>query len=337
MNSEERDGQKRWVIRDREHHQRTGCLEGETDRANQKLSEYLAARYVPDTSKSRPAEVLIADVLAIYADERVMQTARPKETLQAIGRLNDFWGDRTVSEVRGNTCRSFAVRRKTDSGARRDLEIMRAAIGHYKKEYGLDSQPSFTLPPKSVPRQRYMTRQEVAALLRACRSNPKWRHLVRLILIGVYTGTRSGAILDLQWMPNTAGGWVDLERGVIYRRGEGERVAHNKRRTPVKMSPRLIVHMRHWKEADQGLRYVVHYHGKPCAKISKAWRNARSEAGLGKDIVPHVLRHTRATWMAHAGVPARQAAASLGLTEEEYERTYLHQNPEFQSEAAEAY
>ena len=60
-------------------------------------------------------------------------------------------------------------------------------------------------------------------------------------------------------------------------------------------------------------------------------------AQLTKDITPHVLRHTRGTWLAHAGVPAAEAAASLGMTQEEYERTYLHIDPAFQKNAANAF
>ena len=36
------------------------------------------------------------------------------------------------------------------------------------------------------------------------------RHLARFILIGLYTGTRHDAILKLQWLPSTSGGWFDL-------------------------------------------------------------------------------------------------------------------------------
>ena len=54
-------------------------------------------------------------------------------------------------------------------------------------------------------------------------------------------------------------------------------------------------------------------------------------------MTPHVLRHTRGTWLAQAGVPSGQAAASLGLTVDEYERTYLHNDPNFQQEAANAF
>ena len=333
-----KDRDKRvWVIKDGKRTKRTGCVEGNVEGAERELAKYLSTRHEPDTSKSRPSEIKIFDVLNIYAKERAIETARPKETAQAIARLDDFWSDRTVSEIRGNTCRSFALKRGTASGARRDLETLRAACRHYKREYGMDSEPAFTMPPKSLPREGYMTRDDAARLLRACRAHPRRQHLVRLILIGLYTGTRPGAILKLQWMPNTQGGWADLERGVLYRRGKGERVAHNKRRPPCKMARKLIFYMRHWRQADQDLLHIVHYHGEPVTKINKAWRGAVRDAGLPASIVPHLLRHTRGTWLAQVGVTAGKAAESLGMTEDEYERTYRHHDPAFQSEAAEAY
>src|SRR5690606_27519845 len=91
----------------------------------------------------------------------------------------------------------------------------------------------------------------------------KRSHLARLILIGIYTGTRPGAIQSLQWLRNTSGGYVDLDREVIFRRADGERVAHNKRKPPVKIAPSLAAHLRRWKRLDgwedgkTGLRHVV--------------------------------------------------------------------------------
>ena len=150
-------------------------------------------------------------------------------------------------------------------------------------------------------------------------------------------------MLSLQWLRSTTGGYADLDAGVIFRRADGERVAHNKRKTPVKMARRLAAHMARWKRLDgwtgdqAGLRYVVHYQGARIVKPNKAFRSAIRAAGLDATVTPHVLRHTRGTWLAQAGVPAGEAAASLGLTVEEYERTYLHNDPEFQKNAANAY
>ncbi|MBZ9789498.1 hypothetical protein K9B32_05045 [Rhizobium sp. 3T7] len=77
------------------------------------------------------------------------------------------------------------------------------------------------------------------------------------------------------------------------RRAEGERVAHNKRRTPVKIPPRLIRFLRYWHAKDTAtdsegqkvtLRYVVTYAGEKIVKPHKAFRTIRAEAGFGDDV-----------------------------------------------------
>ena len=56
---------------------------------------------------------------------------------------------------------------------------------------------------------------------------------------------------------------------MIFRRAEGERVAHNKRKTPVKIAKRLQAHLARWRAMDQGLRYIVHYQGLPIVKPNR--------------------------------------------------------------------
>lgn len=349
---------KAWIILDGTKHVRTGCSADQAAEAERRLAEYIAAKYeIP--RGGRAAEISIGDILIAYGEDIAPNTARPREMLQSLTRLNEFFGDKPVSAIRGDLCRKFVKHRSTQSGARRDLETARAAVRHYHREYGLDVVPAFTLPDKSLPRDTFLTRSEAAALLWACLGwerigeglDARWRrrrdqkrsHLARLILIGLYTGTRPGAVLDLQWMRSTTGGWIDVDSGVIYRRAEGERVAHNKRKTPVKMAAKLIAHARRWKRLDgwagdtSGIRPVVHFNAVAVTKVNKAFRSAIAAAGLSSKVTPHVLRHTRGTWLAQAGVPAGEAAASLGMTVEEYERTYLHNDPEFQKAAAAAY
>lgn len=341
-----------WCIKDGGRTIRTGCSEDQVAEAERKLAEHIAGKYEPIRG-GRASEITIGDVLLVYDEDKADGTSKPKETRAAIARLNDFMGEKLVSEILGKLCRAYVAHRGTESGARRDLETLRAATRHYHAEHGLDVLPKFTLPAKSLPRDRYLTRSEAAALLWAAlgwekqgtgtnafwtrRRDQKRSHLARLILIGLYTGTRPGAVLALQWLRNTEGGWADLERGVIFRRAEGERVAHNKRKTPVKIARRLALHLGRWKAMDKGIRFIVHYQGAQITKPNKAFRSAIAAAGLDSAVTPHVLRHTRGTWLAQAGVPSNEAAASLGLTNEEYERTYLHNDPDFQKQAADAY
>lgn len=334
-------GKRVWIIRDGGKDIRTGCSEAETVGAENKLREYLAEKYEPKRGGSA-ASIKIADILLVYHDEKADQTSEPKETKARIARLNEFFGEKLAMDIRGKLCRDFAEWRETVSGARRDLEVLRAAINYYHGEYTLDVVPKVTLPEKSLPRERWLTRQEVAKLIRAARNTHRCDHIIRLLLVGVYSGTRLSAMLGLNWMPNINGGWVDLEKGVMYRKAMGERVAHNKRKTPAKIPPRLLTFLRYWYERDRksnefAAQYVIHYFGEKLIKPHKAFRAVRAKAGLGEDVTPHILRHTRATWLAHAGVDVQEAAASLGITSDEFERTYLHNAPDFQKSAANAF
>ena len=124
--------------------------------------------------------------------------------------------------------------------ARRELVTLSAALNWCFRNKKLDRPVAIMLPKVAERRERYLTRAQVAALLWAAlgfnrdgtrnrfRIN---RHLARFILIGLYTGTRHDAILRLQWMSSTSGGWFDLESGVLYRRPQ-DAIETNKRRTP---------------------------------------------------------------------------------------------------------
>ncbi|MBW3096858.1 tyrosine-type recombinase/integrase [Pseudohoeflea coraliihabitans] len=331
----QRPGREQLYIKDGGKRIATGCAPGDPQ-AEIILAEYIARKYEAPRG-GRAHQVTIADVLLVYTSERVDSLSRPGEARAMIIRLNEFMGDKPVSEIKGRLCRAYAKHRISASGARRDLETLRAALRYYHREYGLDVLPVVTLPDKSLPRERWLTRKEVAALIRAARRQDKCEHMVRLILIGLYTGTRLTAMLNLQWMANTEGGWIDLDAGILYRKATGERVAHNKRKTPVRIPPRLMRFLKSWKASDKGLRHVIHFRGAPIAKPHKAFRTVRRSAGLGEDVTPHILRHTRGTWLAQKGVPAGEAAASLGLTVAEYERTYLHNDPAYQEGAANAF
>ena len=140
-----------WVIKDGERSHRTGCGAGEIEKAQRILAEYIEAKYQAPRG-GRSAEVTVGDVILVYLDEKAPGTAAPKTTQQALGRLNEFFGRHPLSDIRGKLCRAFAEHRGTQSGARRDLEVLRAAINYYHKEYGLDVVPSVTLPVGSATR-----------------------------------------------------------------------------------------------------------------------------------------------------------------------------------------
>jgi integrase len=211
--------------------------------------------------------------------------------------------------------------------ARHDLKNLRAAVNYYHKTYGLKTVPIVTLPPKSDARVRWLTRQEAAQLLRST----KTPHLRRFILIGLYTGTRSQAILGLSWMPSTSSGYIDLDKGVLYRRGADQRKT-NKKQPPVTIPDRLLAHLRRWNRLDAqlGVHHVVHYQSSRISKLRRSWATARQAAGLDEDVIPHTLRHTAATWLMQLGIDMWEAAGYLGISIKMLEEVYGHHHPDHQ-------
>ena len=158
------------------------------------------------------------------------------------------------------------------------------------------------------------------------------QHVARFILVGLYTGTRSGAICNAAFTEAIGRGWIDLESGSFHRQAVG--AAQKKKRAPtIRIPPRVagayppVAPARH-SQASRG-----RMERRTVKKINKGFRRARSIAGLGPEVVPHVLRHTCATWLAQRRTPISEICGFLGMTEEMFERVYGHHHPDYQASA----
>lgn len=339
-----------WIIKDRGRSRRTGRAEFDLAGAQEKLREYLEEKRARshDTGRGKdrdPTQIPVADVLNIYAADKAPKHSRPIETIGRVMRLQSFFGDKMLSEVNGSSCRAYVEFRGSEAAARRELEDLRSAINHHRQEGHCSSIVGVALPDKAIGRERSLSRSEVAALIWAAwryrevqkgvetDKHPR-RHVAKFILVGFYTGTRSGAICGGAFAPTIGAGWIDLERGVFHRRAEGARVT-KKRQPPVRLPDRLLPHLRRW-EAN-GQKYAVEWNGAPVGSVKKAFAATVKLAGLGSDVTPHVLRHTAATWLMQAGVSIWEAAGFLGMTVETLERVYGHHHADFQKAAANAF
>jgi integrase len=267
-------------------------------------------------------------VLLAYSKEHLPHTKAQKNASYNISNLAGWWSDKRTSDVTARACRAYAETR-TPSAARRDLQTLNAAIRYWHKQYGpLPSLPVIVVPPTEQPRERWLTRKEAARLLRAARQGES-PYLARMILLGLYTGSRLRTILRTEWS------WIDLDKGLMLRRAPG--TAETKKRTPpVRIGHRILAHLRRWRRLDDPRStYVCHYNGKLVTYPHEAWRKAVKRAGLSPDVTPHALRRTRATWGMQRKVDPWQLAGHLGMNLQTLVRVYGKHSPDYQKDAAE--
>jgi integrase len=314
---------QQWIIRDGPRFIRTGASEGERRAAEDCLSQYIGRKHKPEPSGAP----LIADVLAVYAEEVAPQKKSARYIANYISHLLPHWGTKTVAEVSARSCRAYAAG-KPPMQAKADLKTLKVAIDYWNREYGpLTVVPTFWRPKDNPPKDRWLTRAEAARLLWYSRP---WLHLRRAVLLQLYTGSRPGVILALRWDQ------IDLDNGILYRVPRGTDQGELKRSPPVRLGRRIIAHLKRWKRLDgRHVDFVCHFAGRTVYDPHKAWDNAIERAGLaGTGVTRHTLRHTRATWMMQKGIDIWEAAGFLGMTTKTLERVYGHHHPVHQDRAA---
>jgi integrase len=346
-----------WVILDGSNEVGTGLCGDDRRGAEEALAVYIGKKHKPDWRNSHPAEVMVADVLAFYGSEKASTLAHPELVGYHMIPLLKHFGSDTCWQVDGDRCRSYVQRRLSgelgravkSATARRELVTLGAAFKFAYLERKLSQPIPLTLPEPGQPRTRWLTRSEAAALIAGAlgitataydlksRKPAKWGrlfqpsyHVARFMLVGLYTGTRHEANLNMRWGVNSKGGWFDLHHCIMYRRGDGE-VDTNKRRVPAPIPDRLLPHLRRWRRITTS--GPVEYAGRLIAKERKGWDRARELADLGEDVTPHVLKHTCITWLLQNGVPIRQVAGFVGTSEKVIETTYGHHSPEHLNQA----
>lgn len=153
-------------------------------------------------------------------------------------------------------------------------------------------------------KDRFLDVDEIRRLLHALRlaeeQRSETRDVVACFLLLLFTGLRSGEILDLQW------GEVDLNRRVLRLRDSktGARVV------PLNNQAVTIL------ERQLGTRigdYVIKSatgEGRP--SLGKPWHRIRELANIDDSANIHCLRHTFASWAVMGGLSLAQTGALLG-------------------------
>jgi integrase len=193
----------------------------------------------------------------------------------------------------------------------------------------LAQNPATDIELPSVPKSEMVTlsREQAVALVKAAEQRPLMRILV---MLGVATGARLGELLALRWQD------VDLGAGTV-RIGWSRRIV--KRRMQVKgpkteagyrtvvLGQTALAALKRLRaeHAERRLAMGADYHtdedlvickadGSPYRpdSVSGMFREFVDSQGLPKTVHVHTLRHSAASFLAAAGVPASDIAAQLG-------------------------
>jgi integrase len=175
--------------------------------------------------------------------------------------------------------------------------------------YGIDedvieSVPKIELQRLPQGRIRSLTADEEQRLF--AKLSERYRSFSTFLL---YTGCRLGEALALEW---TA---VDFANG---------RVTFWKTKTNKPRTVPLVSLARAELERSKAAGYAKPWGDVVYSEYIRAWRTARDAAGLGEDVVPHVLRHTCATRLGTGGVGPLQMQLWLGHANIAMTARYTH-------------
>lgn len=210
------------------------------------------------------------------------------------------------------------------STIRFELAVLRAVwnFGVAKRLIKLEDTPVLKpLPPKSPPRERWLTDEEIDKVLAAAEQIGRER--VRMFVwLALHTGARRTAICELRWPQ------VDFKVGVIHYLPPGAQQTR-KRKASVPMSDALRGVLKEAYDRRTHDDALVIGSG---GKINNSIGLLGTAAGVA-GLTPHVFRHTAGTVMARNGVALWVIAKILGNTVDEVEKTYAKWVPGLHAEA----
>lgn len=319
---------------------------GTKDRAvaERRFAEWLLLdghRDVP--TEESAAALTVEDCWTVYRVKHGATVAAP-ETLDFNWRnLGPYFGAKLIPEVNQDAVDDYVKRRTSGrlgrkvkpQTCRKELSVLFAALRFCTEKpnalFPAGMIERVKLPPDGEPRDRWLRTEEVQRLLNAAARLRRGRALSRgerFLWLGLETGARLQAILDLTWDR------VDFETGVIHYEVPGRRKTRKGRAAvPISRALRPVLERAHAERVND---LVMTNKGAIWPTIQLiaieagfgGERPARGQKPKATGISPHVLRHTAATHMARRGVSLYLIARVLGNSFAVVERVYAKWCPD---------
>lgn len=268
-----------------------------------------------------PHQHSVEDVLARYAQECFPAKAlsTQKQYRFVFEALRRELGPMALGQLTPDVLRTWRERLSTcyaPGTVRRWMDTFSAVLTFAVRDLewlGANPLHKVRKPPEVPGRTRFLSREELERLLRACQqSRCPYVHL--LVVLAVSTGARRQELQQLRWAE------VDLERQVL-------RLMRTKNKTP-----RSVPVVGHALTLLQQYAAAPHRHqvwvfprkdGEGGRRITRAWYTARRRAGL-HDFRFHDLRHTAASYLAMSGASLLEIAQILGHKTVRMTQRYSH-------------
>lgn len=301
-------------------------INGKTERVSLRTTDLQEAKRRLKDWTSQPVGELVGELVESYLSDKDKTAIRAEDLRGAWKQAKETFEHLRPDQISRELCRQYAAMRykegRKPNTVRKELEVVRAALNFHKR----GDKAIFELPAQPPPKDRFLTKDEVKALIKAARRFP---HVRAFIALSIATSARQSALLELTWSR------VDFERGIIHLpRGEAaDAQMKNRARVPMNKRARRYLRVLH---AARTCDHVIEWGGHRVLSIKKGFAAACKRAEI-EGVTPHVLRHTAISWMAMSGVPMFEISRMAGHSDTRVtERRYAHLSPDHLRTAAQA-
>jgi integrase len=251
-------------------------------------------------------KVLIGDGIQRWLKEEVAHQKAKEKTEGNAYALADWVKGRYLSEI-VSVAEEYKKSNRglvTNSTINRRLSVLRRVANLSYKRWGWLPEPlgaKIELLPENPARERYLTRPELAKLLRGI----QLRAARRAALVAAFTGLRRGELTRLRPI-NVQGDLIHLK---VTKNGK----------------PRIIPVVHHVAFALKRLPFGVHPDTLTHA-VEKAFpvERKKGDPRKNRETCFHSLRHTFASFMIRSGVDLYTLAAILGHSDIRTTKRYAH-------------
>lgn len=300
-------------------------VNGQTERFSLRTADLAEAKRRLVDFQVKPQGDTVGALMARYLDDKEKTAIRWKDLRGAWKQAEPTFGHLRPDQITRDLCRSYRDARykqgRMPATVRKELETVRAGMNFFKVATAV-----FELPPQPKAKERFLSKEEARALVKASRPFP---HIRAFIVLSLTTAARQSALLELTWDR------VDFKRGRVSLALGDDLDEARKRRANVPMNRRARMYLEALYRARTS-DYVIEWGGRRVLSVKKGFRAAVDRAGL-QDVTPHILRHTAASWMAMARVDMLDISKYLGHSDMSVTlKRYAKVHPDFLKDASEA-